>query len=221
MIDRGKKFIANRLVAKEKKGRIMRRILWVFLVALFASCSKEPAASVQPASQPATAVVASAPSVTVEPVRKGNLLTGRVVKIADGDTLSIMTKDSQKPVKIRLYGIDAPETAKRGAPGQPYGQAAADFLKKLVAGQTVTVTVMGQDRYGRILGIVEVDGLNANVKLLAEGYAWAYREYLDRTLKNQFVTFETEAKVRKRGLWREPRPEYPSDYRKRMKGRVR
>ena len=76
-----------------------------------------------------------------------------MVKVTDGDTITILTKDNQEE-RIRLWGIDAPE--KRG--GQPYWQESRDQLAALVAGKTVTVTWDKRDRNGRILGWVMVDG---------------------------------------------------------------
>jgi endonuclease YncB( thermonuclease family) len=81
-----------------------------------------------------------------------HVLIGKVVKVTDGDTITVLTTDNEQE-RIRLWGIDAPES--RG--NQPYWKASRDQLAKLVAGTTVTVTWDSKDRNGRILGWVMVD----------------------------------------------------------------
>jgi energy-coupling factor transporter ATP-binding protein EcfA2 len=78
-------------------------------------------------------------------------LQGRVVKVADGDTITVLDGQRQQHV-IRLGGIDAPEKS------QPYGQKAKAHLSNAVFGQTVTVTFDKRDRYGRILATLKIDG---------------------------------------------------------------
>src|SRR5680860_483078 len=84
-------------------------------------------------------------------------LSGRVVAIADGDTLTLLDASNTQH-KIRLSGIDAPES------GQPYGSVSGDNLGKLVFGQHVAVDWNKLDRYGRIVGKVLVSGDDANLK---------------------------------------------------------
>ncbi|GAM08262.1 putative endonuclease LCL3 [Geobacter sp. OR-1] len=92
-------------------------------------------------------------------------------------------------VKIRLYGIDAPETEKSNKktghvskPGQPYGEEAYQALKKKIDRQKVKFEVMDIDRYKRAVSILRLDNRNINSEMVREGFAWAYRQYLDRTL---------------------------------------
>lgn len=127
-------------------------------------------------------------------------LTGRVVGVADGDTVTVLTETdgAKKQIKVRLNGIDAPESA------QPFGQAAKQFASKAVFDKSVTVKVQGQDKYGRTLGIViGPDGRNLNHALVKNGYAWWYRKYApgDATLKQ----LEFEARQAKIGIWSEPK----------------
>jgi hypothetical protein len=101
--------------------------------------------------------------------------------------------------EVRLHGIDAPEftqTCTRG--GQPWscGKAAADQLAKLIAGQPVTCSSMGQDRYGRTLGQCRVGDKDLNQAMVATGYALAYRRY-----SMTYVSAEDSAKLAKRGIW--------------------
>jgi endonuclease YncB( thermonuclease family) len=121
--------------------------------------------------------------------------SGKVVAIADGDTLSVL-RDG-KAVKIRLHGIDTPEKA------QPFATQARQFTSDLVFGQTVTVKVREVDRYGRLVGeVILPDGRSLNHELVAAGMAWWYRQYAkdDATLE----ALETEARAARRGLWSDP-----------------
>jgi endonuclease YncB( thermonuclease family) len=88
-------------------------------------------------------------------------LTGKVVGIADGDTLTLLVDKTQ--IKVRLEGIDTPEQA------QPFGRKAGQALAKRVFGKTVQVDDLGKDRYGRTLGIVRLGKRNVNLDLVQEG----------------------------------------------------
>lgn len=122
------------------------------------------------------------------------VLTGRVVGVSDGDTLTLLTPDRVQH-KVRLDQIDAPES------GQPWGAAAKQRLSAAVFQKTVTVRSSGQDRYGRTLGRVQADGADVNAALVRDGAAWAYRQYLtDRRI----LTLESDARSAGRGLWSLP-----------------
>jgi endonuclease YncB( thermonuclease family) len=119
-------------------------------------------------------------------------LTGRVVGVHDGDTLTLRI-EGQPQIKVRLAGIDAPELK------QPYGQVAKQALSALVFDQIVRVEGGQRDFYGRTLGTVYRDEVNVNAVLVAQGAAWVYRAYPhDQTL----VPLEAEAQAERRGLWR-------------------
>lgn len=130
-------------------------------------------------------------------------LTGRVIRIADGDTLTILA-DGNRQVKIRLEGIDAPER------GQDYGTKSMAALAEMVSGKVVHVYATGTDKYGRTLGLVEVDGTNVNLKLVEDGWAWHYKKYNGQ---EKFATAEKAARTAKRGLWAHASPMAPWDYR--------
>jgi len=118
-------------------------------------------------------------------------LTGRVVGVSDGDTLTLLTS-ANKQVKVRLAEIDAPEK------DQPRGQNAKKALSDLVYGQTVQVEVVDTDRYGRTVGRVVAGGKDINAEMIRTGNAWVYRQYL----KNRaLLAIEEEAKAARRGLW--------------------
>lgn len=121
-------------------------------------------------------------------------LTGRVVAISDGDTLTILDS-SKKQIKIRLGEIDTPESR------QPYGNKAKQELSDLAFGKTATVEVQAIDRYKRTVGRVYVDRIDINAELVRRGAAWVYSQYADDLL---LYSLEHEARLNRRGLWKLP-----------------
>ena len=132
---------------------------------------------------------------------------GKVVGVSDGDTITVL-RDG-KGVKIRLYGIDCPESS------QGFGQAAKKFTSGMVYGKIVKVEERDNDRYGRIVGIVYVDAENLNLSLLCNGFAWYYKAYAMN--EKSFAVAESKAKAAKRGLWSEASPVPPWDYRRELR----
>ena len=131
-------------------------------------------------------------------------LTGRVVKVVDGDTLDVL--QGRQTVRIRLNGIDSPEA------GQAYGKRAKQFALELAAQKLVTVAVVEKDRYGRSVGdVILPDGRNLNREIVRAGYAWWYRKYSkDASLGK----LEEEARLARRGLWQDKAPMAPWEWRK-------
>jgi len=129
--------------------------------------------------------------------------TGKVVGITDGDTIKVL-KDG-KEVKVRLDGIDCPET------GQAFGKRAKQFASDMVFGKEVKVKSKGLDKYGRTLGeVILPDGKSLNRELIRAGLAWWYRQYSqDSTLG----VLESEAREERIGLWADADPIAPWDYR--------
>jgi micrococcal nuclease len=128
----------------------------------------------------------------------------RVVKIADGDTLTALSENMQQ-VKCRLYGIDAPEKK------QAYGQASKMSLAQLSFGRSAQIDIVGRDRYGRAICRVAVGGVDVNKEQLARGMAWMYREYASDP---GYSNAETVAQSRRIGIWREARPVPPWAFRR-------
>ncbi|WP_035167409.1 thermonuclease family protein [Campylobacter concisus] len=126
----------------------------------------------------------------------------KVVKISDGDTITVLSGKEQ--TKVRLYGIDAPEKK------QDYGQRSRQFLASLIAGQVVEVEPKGKDRYKRTLGIIYYKGQDINAQMVLNGYAWAYVKY-----SRIYVDQEKTARENKRGLWQSSNPTPPWVWRKR------
>ena len=138
------------------------------------------------------------------PVRPSSSdLVGSVVKIADGDTITVLDA-SKTQHKIRLQGIDAPEK------NQAYGDAAGRYLSGLVAGQEVRVAWSKRDKYNRILGTVYANGEEVNLEMLKAGYAWHYKRF-DST--PAYAQAESAARAARRGLWSDPNPIPPEQFR--------
>lgn len=129
-------------------------------------------------------------------------LEGEVINVTDGDTIKILTSERQQ-IKVRLYGIDAPEKK------QPYGTAAKLYLADLIAGRTVQIEKRGKDRYKRVLGIAYLDGKDVNEILVLNGYAWAFTKY-----SKIYESQERQARSKGLGLWRDKNPIKPEIWRK-------
>ena len=128
----------------------------------------------------------------------------RVVKIADGDTLTALSADLRQ-VKCRLYGIDAPEKK------QAYGQASKLSLAQLSFGRTAQIDIVGHDRYGRSICRIAVGGVDINKEQIARGMAWMYRQYASDP---SYSDAESAAQARHVGIWREAQPVAPWDFRR-------
>jgi endonuclease YncB( thermonuclease family) len=118
-------------------------------------------------------------------------LVGQVVRVHDGDTLTILVDRHQ--VRVRLVEIDAPEL------GQPFGRRSQDSLAAMCAGVVATVTESGRDRYGRTLGRVTCRGTDANAEQVRRGMAWVYVRYARKN--SPLYTVQTDARLEHRGLW--------------------
>ena len=129
--------------------------------------------------------------------------TGRVVGVADGDSITVLRNREQ--VKVRLADIDAPERA------QPFGNQSRQALEALVKGQEVRVVERGRDRFHRILGKVYRGELDVNAQQVRQGMAWVLRQYARNAA---LASIEAEAREQKRGLWRESEPVPPWEWRK-------
>jgi endonuclease YncB( thermonuclease family) len=121
-------------------------------------------------------------------------LTGQVIKVNDGDTLTLRIA-GQRPVKVRLAGIDAPEY------DQPYGKTARRALAAIVSGRTVRVKTRSRDDYERIVGTVTLSGQDIEAALVERGAAWVYRRY---NRNPRLIELEAQAKAARRGLWALP-----------------
>jgi endonuclease YncB( thermonuclease family) len=121
-------------------------------------------------------------------------VTGRVVGITDGDTLTVLTP-AKSQLKIRLAEIDAPESS------QPWGTKSKAMLSELAFGKEVKLVITDQDRYGRFVARVYVGSTDVNAEMVQRGGAWAFRRYLT---DQSILTLESGAKRARIGLWSMP-----------------
>ena len=132
---------------------------------------------------------------------------GRVVKVADGDTITVLDAANVQH-RIRLDKIDAPEKA------QPFGDASRKHLAMFVAGKIVEVEWTKKDKYGRILGTVWAMlpvRIDVNLQMVKDGFAWHYKHF-DNT--QSYSDAETAARMEKRGLWKDSAPIPPYVFRR-------
>jgi micrococcal nuclease len=139
-------------------------------------------------------------------------LVGKVVRVADGDTLTLRQATNER---IRLASIDSPEKSSGSdRPGQPYAEAARKFLAEQVAGQSVKLLCFETDRYGRHICDVPIkDGgplTTVNQSLVLAGMAWANQQAGGKYLRDKsLLLLQAQAKAAKRGIWAEPNPTPP------------
>lgn len=146
-------------------------------------------------------LVSACPFATDQPPAE---LSGKVISIKDGDTIAILYNN--KTLTIRLAHIDCPEKK------QPYGQAAKQFLSDKCFGQTVTIHHQHEyDRSKRLIGeVITASGENLNKALVKAGLAWHYKKY---STDNSYAALEQEARKQRTGLWSEPNPIAPWEWR--------
>lgn len=131
--------------------------------------------------------------------------SGKVVAIADGDTLSVL-RDGRDVVRVRLWGIDAPES------GQDHGDKARRRLVEIAAGKTARVEPVERDRYGRTVARVRIDGVDIGGSQVRDGVAWWFRRHAPAAIELERA--ETDARKARRGLWSAPvAPVAPWDWR--------
>jgi endonuclease YncB( thermonuclease family) len=129
--------------------------------------------------------------------------TGRVVKVQDGDTLTVLVNKAQ--IRVRLDAIDAPESR------QPFGKRSRQSLADLCAAKDARVDDRGMDRYGRTIGRVTCGGMDANSEQVRRGMAWVFVRYAPKG--SPLYGLEAAAKLQRLGLWSEPHPIAPWKWR--------
>lgn len=132
------------------------------------------------------------------------MLKGKVVGVSDGDTITLLL-EGNKPVRIRLAQIDAPEKH------QDFGQKSKQSLSEMIYMKEVTVKVWDTDRYGRIVGQIFDNGTDINLEQVKRGMAWVYTRYAKDP--EYFKAMEI-AKSKKIGLWSMPNPVPPWEFRR-------
>jgi endonuclease YncB( thermonuclease family) len=150
-------------------------------------------------------------------ISAGPLTPGLVVAISDGDTITLLTEDKQQ-LKIRLAGIDTPEKK------QAFGTKARDHLASRIFKHDVEVDLRKKDHYGRYLGVIYISGTDINQSMIQDGYAWFYKHYAKDQPKEEaqrYAKAEAEARAKQRGLWADPNPVPPWEFRKEAKEEAR
>lgn len=133
----------------------------------------------------------------------------RVVGVHDGDTITVLDA-TKRQHKIRLSGIDAPELS------QDFGRRSKENLSGLVFGKDVVVIHDKVDRWGRIVGKVMVSGSDGNLAMIEAGLAWHFKKYeKEQTQADRIAYADAEVRARqsRTGLWSQPNPVPPWDYR--------
>lgn len=133
-------------------------------------------------------------------------VVGECLYVYDGDT--VLVDAGGKKTKIRLYGIDAPELS------QEFGDKSRALLSRLIEKKKITVSVTGEDRYGRLIGVVYFDGLDINAVMLKNGAAWHYKNF-DKSI--EYAELESLARKERLGLWATRSIMAPWEYRKQNK----
>ena len=132
------------------------------------------------------------------PTAWAETFVAKVVRVSDGDTLTLLI--DRKQVSVRLLEIDAPEKK------QAFGQRSRESLAQMCAAQSAVVQSSGRDKYGRVLGRVHCQGIDANAEQVRRGMAWVFDRYVtDRSL----YALQNEARAGHVGLWADKAPTAP------------
>jgi endonuclease YncB( thermonuclease family) len=136
-----------------------------------------------------------------------------VVSVADGDTITVLdSTDTQH--RIRLSGIDAPESH------QAFGEQSRQSLAEMISGKEVTVSYQKTDQFGRLVGKILLDGRDINLEQVRAGMAWHYKFYENEQTpedRELYAKAEETARSARRGLWQDPNPVEPYQFRKEEK----
>lgn len=146
-------------------------------------------------------------------VANADVITGRVVGIADGDTITVLDV-TRTQYKVRLAGIDAPEKS------QPFGSASKKSLSDLVYGRQVEVDWTKHDRYQRIVGKVMINGIDANLEQIKRGMAWFFKRYQNEQPDQDRLDYANAQDYAERehlGLWSDSNPTPPWEFRRHQK----
>jgi endonuclease YncB( thermonuclease family) len=176
------------------------RLIWLIALASLFSvcCSRRPERKNAPAQTPPSG---------------SQTLNGRVVSIADGDTVTVLdSNDTQH--RIRLEGIDAPESH------QAFGEQSRQSLAEMISGKEVTVSYQKTDQYGRLVGKILLDGRDINLEQVRAGMAWHYKFYENEQTpedRELYAKAEETARSARRGLWQDSNPVEPYQFRKEEK----
>jgi endonuclease YncB( thermonuclease family) len=137
-------------------------------------------------------------------------IPGRITGIVEGDTIKVRIL-AKPEIKVRIAFIDAPEK------GQAFDQRAKQAMSELVFGKDVVLQPHTIDRSGRLVARVLVDGQDAGLELLKQGLCWVYEKYVGEAsalVQTRYHNAQDAAQAQKAGLWQDPAPVPPWDWRK-------
>jgi endonuclease YncB( thermonuclease family) len=137
-------------------------------------------------------------------VHTQTILTAKVIGVKDGDTVEVMDNHNKTTI-LRLAEVDCPEKK------QPYGNAAKQFTSKAVYRKTISYIITNKDRYGRSVAKVYYKNKHLSSELIKNGLGWHYKKYSN---SKELALLEQKARTQRIGLWVDPNPVYPSDWRK-------
>lgn len=135
---------------------------------------------------------------------RAETISGRVVAVHDGDTITVLI--DRRQVKVRLANIDAPESR------QPFGTQSKQSLSALCFKKEARLETSGRDRYGRTIATVYCAGTDANAAQVRQGMAWVFDRYASPN--SPFYAVQNEARAARRGLWKDPNPVPPWEWRR-------
>ena len=155
--------------------------------------------------------VAQSPAAVANNVQL--VIEGKVINVHDGDTITVLDQNDKK-FHIRLQGIDAPELK------QEFGSVSQENLSRLVLGKQVTIVWNKVDKYRRTVGTIMLDGHDMNIEQVKAGLAWHFKKYADEQEPQDRISYaaaEQQARAAKLGLWQDPNPTMPGDWRQEVK----
>lgn len=132
-------------------------------------------------------------------------ISGKVIRVLDGDTIKLQCKGNLDIYTIRLSGVDAPEKK------QAYGREATVYLSHLIDNKNVVAFIKDKDKYGRYIAKVELDNVDINAEMLRAGLAWHYAKYDGNFY---YAELMHDAVGYRRGLWKDKEPMMPEKFRK-------
>jgi len=173
----------------------------ILILALFCAAQQPvPFAAVQQSA----AVVANNVQLVIE---------GKVINVHDGDTVTVLDQNNKK-FHIRLQGIDAPELK------QAFGSVSQQNLSRMVLDKQVSIFWTKVDKYRRTVGTIRLDGRDMNIEQVKAGLAWHFKKYADEQEPQDRLTYaaaEQQARAARLGLWQDPNPTVPGDWRQEVK----
>jgi micrococcal nuclease len=179
------------------------RLLAVALLAVaLAGCQASLAPGGGPSGEAPAGLATSRAERAAWPDPPGDAVAAEVQRVTDGDTF-VATVDGRRE-RVRVIGVDTPETVAPNRPVEPYGRQASSFAKRHLTGATVRLAgdVEPRDRYGRLLAYMWLaDGTFWNALLVAEGYAQQLTIPPNVTYAGLFRRLVAEARRQERGLW--------------------